>query len=136
MKYNDISNREAPIIAFNLDNLLYEEKSKSLFDIFKPRKLNQNFLDIVNNIWYNFEFSIYLVSGELTSDTFTRVEDIDIQFTNAIHYTGIDNLRRMIQYRFHLYVDGDNELISKLSAKNVIHIDDIYNHLRISSVRR
>ena len=132
MRFNDISNRQAPIIAFNLDNLLYEEKSKSIFDAFKPRKLNQTFLDVVNNIWYQYEFSVYLVSKEQVSETYSKLEDVDILYTSAIHYTGEDNLRRMLNYRFHLYVDKDRELLSVLSCRNAIHIDDIQDYIRNS----
>jgi hypothetical protein len=130
MLHGDISNRQAPIIAFNLDNLLYENKSKSIFNMFKPRSLNQNFLDIVNNIWYNYEFCIYLISASPVGETYRKLEEVDIQFTSAVHYVGVDNLRRQCQYRYQLYVDSDKDLLSQISSSNAIHLDDLPNYIR------
>ena len=132
MRNGDISNKEAPVIAFNMDNLLFESKSDSIFDIFKKKKLNQTFIDIVNNIWYNYEFSIYLVSSQIVLEAEKILENVDIQVTRVVHYTGESNLQRLLTYRFYLYVDSDVNLISRLSCKNAIHIDELQNHLRFN----
>ena len=133
MMNGNISNREAPVIAFNIDNLLFEKKENSIFDIiFNNRKVvNQNFIDIVNNVWYNYDFSIYLISSQTIEESEKKLEGIDIQATKVVSYTGIDNLRRMLNYRFHLYVDSDESLISQL-GNNAIHIDNLQDHLRIN----
>lgn len=137
MKNNNISNKEAPIIAFNIDNLLFETQPKSnIFDnlslFFARKQVNQQFVDTVNNIWYNYPYSIYLVSKQIVSEAERTLEGIDIQATKVVHYTGIDNLRRLLNYRFYLYIDNDRDLLSQLSSKNAIHIDELQNHLRIS----
>ena len=131
MLHGKLSNREAPVIAFNIDNLLYEKREDSFFELFKKPKLNQSFIDIVSNVWHMYDFSIYLVTSLSVEDTEKKLEGIDIQATKVVHYTGIDNLRRMLNYRFHLYVDNDGSIISQLGSKNAIHIDDLQNHIRI-----
>lgn len=131
MLNGNISNREAPVIAFNIDNLLYEKDESYFFNLLHSKKINQSFIDIVSNVWYNYDFSVYLISKLTVEEAERKLEGIDIQATRVVHYTGIDNLRRMLTYRFHLYVDNDGSLISQLGCRNAIHIDELQNHMSI-----
>lgn len=130
MLNGNISNREAPVIAFNLDNLLFEKEEESFFRIFTKKKVNQAFIDIVSNLWYSYDYSIYLVTSQSVEDAEKTLNDIDIQATKIVHYTGIANLKRLVSYRFHLYVDSDLELISILNSSNAISIDDLHKYIK------
>jgi hypothetical protein len=136
MRFNDISNRQAPIIAFNLDNLLYKKTAKKfLFFNYEKEEPNQIFVDTVNNVWNKNEVCIYLVTAHdyLLNADFEEflTDELMMMYTKLIQHHGIDNLRRMIFYHFHYFIDNDEEFMSKLSCKNVIHFNNINKYMRV-----
>ena len=138
MKFNDLCNRTAPIIAFNVDNMLFKEDSnkpkgiiEKIKNAFKSKDINEEFIDTVNNVWANYDFSVYLVTNSKPSpDLEDYYFSLGINFTKLVSYTGIDNLRRQLNYVFYLYVDCDEELLSVLSCKNAVNMKDLWKYLK------
>lgn len=138
MRFGDISNRSAPIIAFNIDNLLFTSSApetgllSKLSALFNVKKVDYVFLDILNNIWTKYDLSVYLVTGtDSTELMYNVLDENSICYTDIIKYHGIDNLRRLVDNRFFLYVDCDEQIISQIGRKNAIHIKDLPNYLPV-----
>lgn len=137
MLRNDISNKQAPILAFNIDNLLFNNKDNSI-NLFSKvieslksdktkyisREINKDFVNLINNIWTKHPYSIYFI-------TFTNYSNelYDILDKNAIAYTSLVELQEWqdIRYRCELqytyYFDINEELLSFISKGNALHID-------------
>jgi hypothetical protein len=150
MKGGDISNKNAPIIAFNIDNLLFTDKERKpenwkeyaerLVQYIKPlspeekllkRELDKNFINIVNAIWYSYDFSIYFISKyDLEGSLGELLYDHYVCYTRILQYHSLQELRVLVNNSFYLYVDKDEELISKVYASNVVHIDKIFDYAR------
>ena len=138
MRYGDISNRSAPIIAFNVDNLLFiNEKEDSLFDKIKlffgsNKKVDYVFLDIVNNIWTRYDLSVYMITySDDTDSIHSLLDEHHVNYTDVMQYHGVDNLRRLVDNRFFLYVDNDESLLSKIGRKNAINISNLSLYLPV-----
>lgn len=134
MKYGDISNQHAPILAICVDDLLYNfHEHKGIFAKFLPKRksINQNFVFRVNWIWSKTNFSIYLVSYKwglsklLENLTLGGVSSINC--TQAISYLdgGIELARQDISYSYYLYIDTDEERLTKLSCPNTRHYSEL-----------
>ena len=137
MLKGNISNQQAPIIAFNLDNLLFKEEEqekglKKLIYTFFPKKkvVNENFIDIINNVWMNHDLSIYLMTLKTDFSEYEQIlDEYCALYTRIHHYTGIANLRRLVEYRFDYYVDNDWNILNQI-GKKAIHIDELHKYLK------
>lgn len=143
MLRNDISNKQAPIIAFNIDNLLFSNKDSSITLFNKilesiksdktkyiSREINKDFVNQINNIWTKNPYSIYFV-------TFTNYSNelYDILDKNAVAYTSLvelqewQDLRYRCELQYMYYFDSDEELLSFISKGNALHIDTLPQYI-------
>ena len=140
MLHNDISNKQAPIVVFNLDNLLYvkEEQSRTIKNILnnfisnklkvfdkinKLRDFDKSFINKVNNLWLKHNVCIYLVSFSSLSDEelYDELDEANISYTKLIRYDSIEDLRDDMN-RFFIYFDNDLVNTSIIGEK-ACHID-------------
>ena len=140
----DISNKQAPIIAFNIDNLLFsrEIKQTSIFNKIKDKLINANdeyrnkevdksFVDRVNNIWINHNYSIYFITFTNNFDSLTSIiAENSISYTSILKKDNWKDLRDECNSRFIYYFDNDEELLSYLSAGNALHIKELSNIIK------
>lgn len=147
MYLGNISNRQAPVICFDA-NVLFLEKRKETnpiltffgkklggkeFYTFFNRETDQTAIDIINNIWSNYDFSVYIfMDNQLIA---SRLHDF--LYENHVSYTrtiscDIEGLKRMCHNQFHLFVSKDAELISKLSKNNAILLQDLPCHMKLA----
>lgn len=142
MLRNDISNKQAPIIAFNIDNTLFNNKdSINLFNKilesiksdktkYISREINKDFVNQINNIWVKHPYSIYFI-------TFTNYSNelYDILDKNAVAYTSLvelqewQDLRYRCELQYMYYFDTDEELLSFISKGNALHIDTLPQYI-------
>lgn len=139
MLHNDISNRQAPIIAFNVDNLLFidEPKERSFIDKLKSlvqtdedkflsRKVNLNFVNQLNDIWTKHPYSIYLITFTPYSEGIYSVLDKhSVSYTSLIEVTEWEELRSKCNLQYTYYFDSDEELLSYLSCGNALNIKEL-----------
>ena len=126
MQHGDIGNQSAPIIAICVDDLLYNYHERSgIFSSFLPpkREVNCTFLYRLNWIWLKTKFAIYLVSFKMSEEELLHeLEGIELNFnyTRAVSYKegGEDLARQDISYSYHLFVDTDEDRLTRLSCSN------------------
>jgi hypothetical protein len=146
MLHGDISNRQAPIIAFNVDNLLFNEDSASkgalhnFLSKFKTEKskllskgVDTKFLSILSNIWNSYDYSIYLVTFHEENDYEEFLIDIldknMATYTSIIKFSNWEDLREISNLQYAYYFDNDEELISYVGA-GALHINEIVNIIK------
>lgn len=145
---NDISNRTAPIICFNIDNLLFTGESKDdglIINMIRKlgletersnyldRKIDQKVVNIINNIWTRYDFSIYLTTRYYFLEDIDEVlQENDVYHTRLFTYPSIDILSEKIKYEYSLYVDSDPAMISMLNSGRAIHISELPNHMKVT----
>jgi len=139
MLHNDISNRQAPILAFNVDNLLFKKKQgkSSIIDKVKSiiqsdrkkyinRDIDMKFVNMINNIWMKHPYSIYFITFYPYKDDLLTILD-----RNSVNYTSLeelfewDELRRRCELQFTYYFDNDAELLSYVSMNNALRIREL-----------
>lgn len=145
MLHGNLSNRQAPIIAFNVDNLLFMDEVKStalqkLLSKFKTekskmqsREINTDFVNILNNLWNSYDYSIYLITFNKEEEYEECLYDIldknGACYTLLIKYSTWDELREINSLQYTYYFDTNEELISYLGA-GALHIKEIHNILK------
>jgi carboxylesterase type B len=151
MLHNDLSNKTSPILAFNVDNLLFkkdrQKKSSGLrsavlrflsedkvaYDYF-DRNINMSFVYAINGIFTGYNFGIYLITTMLNSqeqlDSLTDLlYEVDMYYTRLKNIT-VDELRREVEYRYMYYFDNDDSMLSQVGKSNAIHIKDISLYIK------
>lgn len=145
MILGNISNKTAPVVAFNIDTILFNKSANNLtqkikrlftfdtahFDYFN-REVSSTAIGIINNVWKKNEVSIYLVTF---SDYKDELEELlyeeDVYYTRLVKAEGIDWLRRRCMYNYAYYVDIDDRIISELSVNNAKHLSDIWKFVKV-----
>ena len=138
MLHNDISNKSAPIIAFNIDELLFMDKpyaGMSLVEKLKwktesskqrylNRPINSNFINMVNRLWNKYNYSIYFVSfkGEFLDKIYSLLDTNSVNYTSIVTYNNWEELREACELRFMYYFDSNLDLLSFISYKNALPI--------------
>lgn len=139
MLHNDISNKQAPILAFNVDNLLFKEKQgeSSLIDVVKSlvqsdrkkfvnRDVDMTFVNRINNIWIKHPYSIYLITfTPYKDDLFTILDRNLVNYTSLVELFEWDDIRHRCGLQFTYYFDNDEELLSYISMNNALHIREL-----------
>lgn len=137
MKNGDIGNRTAPIIAFNIDNLLFKRDRKEGFiegvkfaiasDKIKylSRPLNKLFVNTIIDVWVKRPYSIYFI----TKHPFEKdIEDFldfkTIPYTKLICISDVFELRDLAVNQFTYYFDTDLKTISVV-GKNALSFDKL-----------
>lgn len=139
MLHNDISNKQAPILAFNVDNLLFKEKQgkSSIIDKIKNliqsdrkkyinRDIDMTFVNIINNIWMKHPYSIYLITfSPYKDDLFTILDRNLVNYTSLVDLIEWEDVRHRCRLQFTYYFDNDEELLSYVSMNNALHIREL-----------
>lgn len=145
MKRNDISNVVAPIIAFNIDTILFKPKEDTFVNKMKSffcfdrekynylsREIDITSVDTINKVWTKNEVSVYLVTF---TDYISEIEEIlyreDVSYTKLQKVQGIENLRRKVLYNYYYYFDKDLDIIRRLSVDNAKDFYLIYAMLKV-----
>ena len=148
MKGNDISNKSAPIIVFDLDSLLFKETklntgilgafsrflstNKSNYDFFN-REVNKNFVFICNSIWTNYNFTIYLETTFPIDDSPTLAdflnENIILYYSRLIQFKSMKDLRMMCELEYYLYVSNDTQKLAEIGKPNALSMSEIPNYI-------
>ena len=135
----NLSNKTAPIVCFNIDNLLFKEEKvregnffTRLFSPQNKRTINDEFVHTINYIWRTHNVSIYMQTEQETEQMEDYInEHVDIlYFSRMVKARGDEDLRLKLQLgEYFLYVDNDAERIARISHFGAIHMDDIHKHL-------
>ena len=126
MLHNDISNKQAPILAFNVDNLLFKEEQgeSSIIDRVKSliqsdrkkyisREVDNTFINRINNIWIKYPYSIYFITfSPYKDDLFTILDRNLVNYTSLVDLIEWEDVRHRCGLQFTYYFDNDEELLS------------------------
>ena len=144
MLRGDISNKSAPILAFNIDNLLFEEHKEKYSIIntlkkkltsdkkqFFDREINKVIVTTLNRIWTRYNFSIYFVTmyPEYKDDYYNILDKNGVNYTSLVSFNSREDLRETSLLQYTYYFDNDFELISFVGAK-AQHIEELQNILK------
>lgn len=145
MLNGDISNRQSPIIAFNLDNLLFtkEESKDSLVkklskliktdkQKFLSKEVDKNFVNKINNLWIKHPYSIYFITfTPYKEELFSILDKNSVSYTSLEEFLEWDDIRiRCSNNYFMYYFDTDENLLSYISTSNALHIDELPNRIK------
>ena len=148
MKGNDISNKSAPIIVFDLDSLLFKETKlntgivgaisrfvatdKDKYDYFN-REINTNFIYIVNSIWTNYNFSIFLETSFPIDDSPALADFLNdnfiIYYSKLIEFKGIEHLRMMCELEYYLYISANMQKLAEIAKPNAVPHTEVHNYV-------
>jgi hypothetical protein len=144
MYLGNISNRVAPIICFHTDLIFSDEKldknflekTKSFFlgesdkEKYMGRKIDRLAYTIINNIWDNYEYGIYLATdkpyGKDLEDLFSEIQ---LNYTRLISYESFALLTFTIRDSYYLYVDKNVDRLGICSSAKAITLDKINSFL-------
>lgn len=144
MLKGDISNRQAPIIAFNVDNLLFKQYIKPkniivrLIDKFVPkdeyidRDIDTNFEELLLSLWTKRPYSIYLISfkAEIEEELTELLVSRGVCYTKLVCVESLDDLIHSCRYHYTYYFDSDESLLSMIGTHNVYPITEVNSLLR------
>jgi hypothetical protein len=140
----DISNKQAPIIAFNVNNLLFEDykdmnpilraikfKLSSETKLFFGRKINKVIVNTINRLWGKYDYSIYLITmhPEYKQEYYNILDENEVNYTSLVSFDNWDELREISLLQYTYYFDDNEELISFVGAK-ASHIKELQNILK------
>lgn len=144
MLRGDISNKQAPIIAFNIDNLLFEDyddmnpilraiklKLTPEKKLFLKRKVNKVIVNVINRLWARYDYSIYLITmhPEYVEDYYGILDKNDVNYTTIVSFDNWNALRDISLLQYTYYFDNNEELISFVGVK-AQHIKELQNILK------
>lgn len=133
---NDISNRQAPILAFCIDNLIKEEQyeeskfGKFLPSIFKQTHvkytMDKDYINLINHIWNNYSYSIYFVTyyEEKREYYYKLLDEWNVNYT-TLEVNNKEAIRQSCALQYTFYFDNDEELLSYISSSNAVHYDNL-----------
>jgi hypothetical protein len=137
MLHGDISNHEASIIAFNIDNLLFlDKKNDNFFNKliggfesdkrkYFNRSVNKEFLNRVLYVWRNYPYSIYFVTFQkFQQDIENFLVDKTVTFTRLEYFDNLDDLRYAVNQRYYYYFDSDASIISYMSSNGALNMSE------------
>ena len=139
MLNGDISNKQAPVLAFNVDNLLFKEEQgeSSIIDRVKSlvqsdrkkfinRSVDMTFVNKINNIWIKHPYSIYLITfSPYKDDLFTILDRNLVNYTSLVELFEWEDIRHRCRLQFTYYFDSNEELLSYVSTSNARHIREL-----------
>jgi hypothetical protein len=139
----DLSNRQAPILAFCIDELLFKEapltttlqrlKYRMLSETqkFLTRPLNKDFITIIDNLWNKYSYSIYFITFHPFEEQLYKVlDDNNVNYTKLIYVDEWDDLRRACHLQYTYYFDRNGERLSFIGSTNALHIDELPHIIR------
>lgn len=118
MLRGDISNRQAPIIAIDISDILIEKPQsflKRIFGATMTYELDKLKVALINQLWDKYDYCIYLVKRwdlNLSEDEVTEL------LGNKVNYTRIDSLGSMhelnnkcrLNYKYFFFDIKSNEI--------------------------
>lgn len=137
----DISNKSAPILAFNLDSLLFTEEveKRPLGTKIKgflaginwadsDKKVDKNFVGQISELWVKHPFSIYLVtlSGDFEKLQ-KKLDEYSVPYTSLVCFDSLEEVRDRCNMEYLYYFDSNEENLSFMSCNNAKHIDELPN---------
>lgn len=142
MRGNNLSNKSAPYVLFDIDSLLFIEPEKnvwkSLKDTFKShgtkymeRPINLKFINTLTILWHKHDISIGFVTFELhTQKEKEKLEEllaeIFVPYTRLMTYTEWEQLRIFNNSVHSIYTfSANDELLSYISSTSALHISKI-----------
>lgn len=142
MLRNDISNKSAPYIAFDIDSLLFKDEKPStvsrFLNMFKTdetkylsRPLNEEFIKIVERVWYKHNVCVIFTCFSLYSIEAKR-KLLDILVDRNVPFTNIDFFQEWHEARNapYMYFFTDNEhLLSFMSSKHAMKLENVWEVL-------
>ena len=149
MKHGDLSNRTAPILAFNIDTLLFKnevlkeegikEKILNLLTLqilkeqndYFNRKPNEGNLKLIKTIWESTDFHIYFVTFKPFVKEIDKFLYEDMQFlyyNRVIGFPDLTYVPPLLQTRYSLFVDGSYDNVNAL-GNGAIHISELPKYL-------
>ena len=144
MLRGDISNRESPILAFNIDNLLFEneQKANSLKQRFvkafgdeRSKHFNRNvskvFESTLRTLWDRYNYSIYLVTyNDKYIEAYEELfAEIGLCYTRVVSFDSLEELRMFIYNRCTLYLDSDLQKMSTISSNKAVNFKDLWDYV-------
>lgn len=141
MKHGDISSHSAPIIGFNVDNLLYLPKAnsgnlyqriKSVF-IGEQLEIDHRFAKLLIDVWNaKSTYAIYLYSRKTEQD-FRDLEgslyERDYRFSHLQTFPPLEEMRFTVANLLAYYFDSDNEYLACLGTPKALHISEVGERL-------
>lgn len=139
MKHGDISNHTAPIIAFNVDHLLWEPDDKPVANsLFKKvvafftkvePKLDHRFVKLLSDIWNSpISFTIYLYTRK-TGEEFVLLEELlydnNIAFSRLRQMPNLDEMRFLVANQHKYFFDTDLNFLGSLGTTNAQPISEV-----------
>jgi hypothetical protein len=136
---NDLSNKQAPYIMFDIDSLLFLEKEKTVWtkvsDMFKSeetkyleRPINQDFVNLLHTVWRDHNVCIGLVTFALLDKPsleklYALLDKYFVPYTRVFDFLDWEDLRN---FGYSIYTfSANNDLISYMSKKEAMHISRI-----------
>ena len=134
MQYNDLSNKSAPIILFNFENIICEEFSKGLFGV--KYKIDMMHVNSINHL-YKRDFAIWYISFKLPHSE-RKIDKIENEleqqgclFNGTFIPQTVDSLLFFLRQQISAsYYDTNRELVEHLYPFGHIweeHIVQIWN---------
>jgi hypothetical protein len=142
----DISNKSAPIVAFNIDELLFTSKSTESLSFFEKlklktmgdkqkylnRPLSKDFITIINNLWSKYTFSIYLITFRVDAvdELYEILSANNVCYTSLVPIEDKKELRKACELQYAYYFDVDLDLLSFIGQRSAMHMKDLSTVLR------
>ena len=116
MKGNDLSNKMAPVLAFNFEHVVCEKFEKKLFRY--HYELNKQHVHSINQLYWK-EFSIFYVTFEYPGGKLDKLEDEledeGCMFNGTLRVNDIDSLLYWFrQQAMGWYYDTDRNVVDAL----------------------
>ena len=137
---NDISNKQAPILAFNIDSLVIEKKEvardyKFLPKMFRGEKityeLDNVFINLINYVWSYYPYSIYFVTfNEEKMDFYYELLDAYKVNYTTLELNSKETIRQSCTLQYTYYFDNDEEMLSYISMHNATTCDSLLNVIK------
>lgn len=142
MMNNNLSNKQAPYVMFDIDSLMYLPKEPrpldKVWNIFKTeekikteREVNPIFTRTLQRVWDNNNVCIGLFTTEMISETEAIEKTLDEEFVPYTRLFKFPEWEELRYFNQSIYTFSSNaELISYLSRNDAMFMDDIWEVLK------
>ena len=138
MRHGQISNHSAPIVAFNVDHLLFKKKKEEgivdkvishILSFLEDPEVDYRFVKLLLDVWDNREpYCIYLYTSK-TDQEFDDLESFlderDIRYTRLKPFLPLQAMQFIVANQCLFYFDTDIDYITSLGTNNAKHISEV-----------